>query len=1150
VTAFHEKKPGGGPEDLGHAEGTLGTPPSRPTDETIADLGATSKDETLPAAGTPRDDAAESSDFAGYELLGELGRGGMGIVYKARQKELDRLVALKVIIAGEDASEEEISRFMREARASAKMEHPNIVPVHDMGHVGRKHYFTMGFVEGRTLADFVRDEKPNLSQSIATMRKIASAIQYAHERGIIHRDLKPGNVMVDEAGEPHVMDFGLARNVREGSSLTRSGDAVGTPLYMCPEQAEGRVHEVDERADVWSLGVMLYEIIAGQLPFTAGSAMGVLLKVVNDDPLGPRKVSRKAPRDLDTITMKCLEKDRDRRYRTAGALADDLGRFLSGDPIAARPPSLVYRLRKKIAKRKAISAALLVIGVLIAIAASIGLRLYGEKLKERARWGEPVLTDDFERETLGDQWQTYTGVCEIENGRLVATGDFLLLCRERFTGNVAIEFDGMIPDTSKACDLTVWVCAHEERPRREYYAQGVGSDGNLHSSIKISGSNQMKSVVATCPKVIEPGKWYRIRGEREGQYLRLFVDGEKILEYREFFPMATPSHNRAGIYTWFGPSHFDNVRIFRQEGALKVRAVDLGDKLFAARDYEAAAREYADIQRSHPETEDGAEARYKKGLCYVELGRLPEAEQALTGVDHPSVRPYAQYGMVDVLIRRGDFDAALARMNLLRQEYASHELAERIRLDYRRRSNDIASVHMRPDQAVPFMLCFVEELERSDPAGQDAFWRLANLYAHTGQNASAIAMAKEIRSERPGLQSADGLHVSYAMEAWAHTRMGQPDKAMALLALMPDGPRSRALREYTHTTAWLSSASTALGQHEEAMELVDRRAYNSRDGGLAQLICIRRPVTAIQRSEKLLQDEGLAVGVRRDMLFRLPSAYFAVGEFEKALAVAVQLRDYAEKGDLLHLASLRNEALALAALGRLEESLTKLSTAREGYGDRRSPHDLRLRSEFLQVRALMGQARKAEQELLGILEVYRHTLAGYVCLSHIALASFHETRGDDDRALELYLKGDEIAGDYAVSHVCGVYPVGNTAVIRAGLIQLRKGEKQRASETFERLREFTVLNKATICASYLRGEVAERDLLEQIAATWPEEGINKTASLAFAQFVIAEKLASEGKKAEARDWFKEVVDEVPEHKGYDYTMTVRLARRRLKELEE
>ncbi|MBU6400466.1 MAG: serine/threonine protein kinase [Verrucomicrobia bacterium] len=280
-----------------------------------------------------------------YELLGEIARGGMGVVYKARQVSLNRPVAVKMILSGALASEAEIKRFRTEAEAAANLHHPNIVSIHEVGEFQGQNYFSMDLVEGRDLGEIIRSEGPiPPRRAAAYVRGIAEAIQYAHQRGIFHRDLKPSNVLIDPTDQPRITDFGLAKRAQEDRGLTVSGAVMGTPNYMAPEQAAGRLDQVGPATDVYSLGAILYELLTGQAPFRGGSFQETLLRVIQAPPAAPRKLNPNVPRPLEIICLKCLEKSRDRRYATARELAEDLARFLDREPIHARPIHPVRRV--------------------------------------------------------------------------------------------------------------------------------------------------------------------------------------------------------------------------------------------------------------------------------------------------------------------------------------------------------------------------------------------------------------------------------------------------------------------------------------------------------------------------------------------------------------------------------------------------------------------------------------------------------------------------------------------------------------------------------------------------------------------------------------------------------------------------------------
>src|SRR6266516_4785142 len=319
--------------------------------------------------------------FGEYQLLEEIARGGMGIVYQARQLSLNRLVAVKVLLSGPLASATDLQRFRAEAEAVANLQHPNIVAVHEVGEHAGQPFFSMDYVEGTCLSELVREQPLPAPRAAGYVQTIAEAIQYAHDHGVLHRDLKPSNVLIDHAGQPRIIDFGLAKRLSSdpqlsaiNDPLTRTGHVLGSPNFIPPEQAAGKRGAIGPHSDIYSLGALLYHLLTAQPPFSAATAHEIVHQVLNSEPVGPRSLNPRVPRDLETICLKCLEKDPHRRYRTAQELADELRRFLRGEPFHARPVGPLGRFSRwcrRNPKLASLTATVVVLGLTLAVVSSV-----------------------------------------------------------------------------------------------------------------------------------------------------------------------------------------------------------------------------------------------------------------------------------------------------------------------------------------------------------------------------------------------------------------------------------------------------------------------------------------------------------------------------------------------------------------------------------------------------------------------------------------------------------------------------------------------------------------------------------------------------------------------------------------------------------
>src|SRR5438874_6691818 len=367
------------------------------------------------------------ADFGDYELLEEIGRGGQGVVYRAHQKSLNRTVALKIIGLGHWATEAHLKRFRLEAEAAARLEHPGIVPIHEVGERDGSCYFSMKFVEGGQLDEVVRRKPMSIRQAAELIGKVARIVHYAHEHRILHRDIKPGNILLDQKSEPHLTDFGLARLVESESTVTRTMEVLGTPSYMAPEQAVGNNAAISSLTDVYGLGAVLYQLLTGQPPFAGGTTYETIKLLLDTEPRSPRLLNPKIDRDLSTICLKCLEKDSQRRYPSALALAEDIERWLKHEPIQARRAG-VFTSGRKWVRRNPTSA--LLAASLLALAATAGWIVWkSEMIRHPVTTGIAVLPFENLSEQKEDAAAFVDGVQDDILTKLARIADLKVISR-------------------------------------------------------------------------------------------------------------------------------------------------------------------------------------------------------------------------------------------------------------------------------------------------------------------------------------------------------------------------------------------------------------------------------------------------------------------------------------------------------------------------------------------------------------------------------------------------------------------------------------------------------------------------------------------------------------------------------------------------
>lgn len=643
-----------------------------------------------------------------YEVQREVGRGGMGVVYEAKDPSLGRRLAVKVLTFSGRDPEEGKQRFRLEAHTVANLTHPNIVTIHDFGDEQGLYYYTMDFIEGKNLDDVIQAEGqiPPV-QAAELIEQLARAAHYAHRKGVIHRDFKPGNVIIDENGAPHILDFGLAKFVHHhDTAITADGVIVGTPLYMSPEQAQGESSAVDERSDVYSLGAMLYEMLCGEPPFQHENQYKLLNLIAEREPVPLRNRGTRIHRDLETICMKCLEKRPEKRYQSAVALAEDLRAFLSGEPIRARPVSRLRRFIRRLrpaydAIAVGFFAVVIIASVVVYYARRVEQAVVEEADKARFGWTR-AYTEGFDGDSLPEGWLPGEGRWWVENGWLYGTG----------TGNTFIYLDRPFPG-----DVRVEVCCRPQGSEVGVSLLGTDEDpvdGGYFLSLR-SGASKISKCGATLlgesRLVLPSDRDITVVAERQGGSVRIYVKGDPAvaIEYDDPLPIGGKEHAFVGLYTFNGTIAVDSVSIHRV--AWPEVTIDFAEQLLrkgeyrlaweaflelvqstkepatraqalfgAARSVEAQgsfnkAAEYYRILTQHPDTEGFPKLRekalFRAARCLLSAGLQKEAAALLKAAE--SEYPVADEWCIIVAYHMEEAEALMQRERILRRNNPEHK---------------------------------------------------------------------------------------------------------------------------------------------------------------------------------------------------------------------------------------------------------------------------------------------------------------------------------------------------------------------------------------------------------------------------------------------------------------------------------------------
>lgn len=755
---------------------------------------------SAPASGAPQGGAAVPPRlglmFGDYELLEEIARGGMGVVYKARQTGLNRIVALKLVLGGQFADERALARFQVEAEAAATLNHRHIVPIYDIGECEGQHYFSMRLVEGGSLSkrigEFLLTEKGGDSQSSSSSRPrtlikqqttktidlmidVARAVQHAHVHGILHRDLKPANILLDEKGEPHVTDFGLAKRIEGQSQITHSGTVLGTPSYMSPEQARGDKN-VSTAADVYGLGAILYELLTGKPPFRGQSPIETIRQVIEREPDRPRNINPNIDRDLETIALKCLEKEPSRRYSSAEALAKDLECCRNGEPISARPAGVYERVARWCRRNPLVaglSASVLALLVIVACVSTVAAVLISQ---ERS--------DAIEARDLAENKAKEAAAAKVlaENNAKIAREQKILA----ETNEKVAEAQKLLAQQNAAAAKAAQKLAEgnakaaaEQRglalesfetlvTKVQTELQDTPATQELKKGLLTSAMKGLGKIADSADKTPQVDHYMAEAHSRMGNiFLRLGNMKEARKQFEQF-------HKIAGALADTVKDDEARQRLSTSHGMLGDVTLLLGDVVTARNHYEESLKLRQSLVKANPEDKQKkvylAAAYTRMGNVHAGPKALPYYQQALDlRLELAGPQPWSIPATRDVLVSYNKLAAAYLRLNQYAgaQKYAVESLkladglvraapkANLFKQDMANSFEQLGKVYLGTDQSTKAKQCFTQALKLiqplavNDPRDLSLQVSLALILARNGKHVESAKQAKLLATLAP-----------------------------------------------------------------------------------------------------------------------------------------------------------------------------------------------------------------------------------------------------------------------------------------------------------------------------------------------------------------------------------------------------------------